>query len=439
MRSTARQSLKLAGNLPSSLLPAVPARHVLKDHSPIELSQFPDSTCADELRAGVSRLRFAPPLEALFRRDHLKRAHVRTRTWGLVTVFFALTFTIQQLRAAGPLNPVSLLDYAFLTLAFVVAWLPWSRFYQSHYLPVASIATPLVSALTAPFSALAVAQGHYEVPILFALQIVAIFQFTGLLFRMALVTCIAMVIGFAVGTILWLPADAAIKYVVTMSLATLIGAIAFHSAEVIARMQFLERRLLGELLERDPLTGLKNRRSFDEHLQRIWMQAQRDARTVAVLMVDADDFKRYNDTYGHQAGDEALRRVGGVLREFGRRPLDLAARYGGEEFALIMNDVTVEHASKVAEQLRAAVAGLGIAHSAARAAATVTLSVGVAVARPVLGRTPHGLVGLADEALYAAKAAGRNRVVVKGPEVYSALDSGKYSVPVERMRDRAAG
>jgi diguanylate cyclase (GGDEF)-like protein len=156
---------------------------------------------------------------------------------------------------------------------------------------------------------------------------------------------------------------------------------------------------------------------------------------LAVLMIDADDFKRYNDTYGHQAGDEALRRIGAVLRGFARRPLDLAARYGGEEFALIMNDVTLDHAAKVAEQLRAAVAGLGIEHSAARSAKTVTLSVGVGIGKPVLGRTPEGLVQLADEALYAAKAAGRNRVVVKGPEAYNNLDSGVFAAP----GNRAAG
>jgi diguanylate cyclase (GGDEF)-like protein len=274
--------------------------------------------------------------------------------------------------------------------------------------------------------------------ILFALQIVGVFQFSGLLFRMALFTCVAMVVGFAVGAGMWLPPDMAGKYIFTMSLATLIGAVTVRDAEITTRTQYLEDKLLGELLERDPLTGLKNRRSFDEHLQRIWMQAQRDQRNVAIIMVDADDFKSYNDSYGHQAGDDALRRIGGVLREFGRRPLDLAARYGGEEFALIMSDVTPEHASKVGEQLRAAVAALNIAHGAARAASTVTLSVGVAVGKPVLDRTPQGLVQLADEALYAAKAAGRNRVVVQGPEAYTSLDSGVFNAP-GRSGSRATG
>lgn len=410
----------------TNLPPALTVR--LNNHRSIDLSQFPDSSCAEELQAGASRLRFAQPLEAAFRRHHLTRVRVRTRTWALVTAVFALTFTTLQLGAKGPLHPHSLLDLFILPFSLLVAWLPWSRFYLSHYLQVARFATPIASALTAPFSAMAAAQGQYEVLILFALQIVGVFQFTGLLFRVALFTCVAMVAGFAIGAAMWLPPDQAIKYVFTMSLATLIGAVAVRDSEIVARTQFLEDRLLRELTERDPLTGLKNRRSFDEHLQRIWMQAQRDGRAMAVLMVDADEFKMYNDTHGHQAGDEVLRRIGGVLREFGRRPLDLAARYGGEEFALIMSDVTVEHAGKVAEQLRAAVAGLGITH-AGTSLANVTVSVGVAVGRPVLGRTPGGLVQLADEALYEAKRSGRNRVVLRGQDAYNSLDSGVFAAP----------
>jgi diguanylate cyclase (GGDEF)-like protein len=410
----------------------------LDNRSTIDLSQFPDSSWAAEVRAGASRLRFDPSLEAAFRQHHLRRARVRTRTWGVVTAVFALTFTALQVSAQGPLHPTSLLDLFILPFSLVVAWLPWSRFYLSHYLQIARFATPVASAVTAPFSALAASQGQYEVLILFALQIVGVFQFTGLLFRMALLTCVAMVLGFAVGAVFWLPPDAAGKYIFTMSLATLIGAVTVRDAEITTRTQYLEDKLLGELLERDPLTGLKNRRSFDEHLLRIWMQAQRDHRPVAIIMVDADDFKTYNDNYGHQAGDEVLRRIGGVLRDFGRRPLDLAARYGGEEFALIMNDVTVEHASKVGEQLRAAVAALSIPHRTARAALTVTLSVGVAVGKPVVGRTPQGLVQLADEALYAAKAAGRNCVVVRGPDAYNSLDSGVFNAP-GRVVGRAVG
>lgn len=403
----------------------------------IDLSQFPNSPCAAELRAGVSRLKFEPPLEAEYRQIHLQRALIRIRAWGALQACFAILFTIGKVSTQGPLHPISLLHYVVVATALATAWLPWSRFYYSHYLPIVRITIPLVALMTAPFSAQQFAGGHTEVVTMLALQVVGTFQFTGLLFRMALVAATGIVAGFYIGAILWnLPPDVAITYVAIMGLAALLASIESRGLETIARTQFLEARLLGELLERDPLTGLKNRRSFDDHLQRIWLQAQRDRRSVAVLMVDVDDFKRYNDTYGHQAGDEALRGISSALREFGRRPLDLVARYGGEEFALIMSDVKVDHASKVAEQLRARIAGLGIAHSAARAADHVTLSIGVAVVEPQLGRTPGGLVQLADEALYAAKAAGRNRVVVRGPEAYMDLDTGVFSVQAEQARSR---
>ncbi len=357
----------------------------------------------------------------------------------MVAALFAIVFTIDRVRLEGFLHPISLLHFLILPGALLVACLPWSRFYYSHYLAIARLALPVFYTVTAPFSAQAFAEGQLVVVTMLALQIVGTFQFTGLLYRMALVTGLGIVAGFAAGAIIWeLAPDVATMYVAIMALAAFLGAVESRGSEAIARTQFLEGRLLGELLERDPLTGLKNRRSFDEHLQRIWLQAQRDERTIAVLMIDVDDFKPYNDTYGHQAGDEALRRIANVLRGFGRRPLDLVARYGGEEFALIMNDVTVEHASKVAEQLRAAVAELGIAHSAARATSTVTLSIGVAVVEPILGRTVGSLVQLADEALYAAKAAGRNCVVVRDSNAYGDVDTGVFAPPAGTSRSLSA-
>ena len=407
----------------------------MRYHKTIDLSQFPDSPYAEELRVGAARLRFSPALELSFRRLHLERTRLRTRVWGGVTAFFSVMVTGVEMLTTGLLHPISLLHYVLLPLALLVAWLPWSRFYQSHYITIAGTLTPIICALTAPFSAQAVAEGRYEVLILLALQVVGIFQFTGLLYRTALVSCIGLITGFAVGAAIWqLPPDASVKYVLALGLVTLLVASAFRGAEVLARTEFLEGQLLGELLERDPLTGLKTRRAFDEHLQRTWMQAQRDRRNVALLMVDVDQFKLYNDLYGHPAGDEALRSVGAVLREFGRRPLDLAARYGGEEFALILHDVTIEHARDVAERVRSAVAGLAIPHRGASAAAVVTLSVGVAIAEPTLGRTARGAVQLADSALYEAKGSGRNRVVVKGLDAYRSSDTGTFLRSIEAAR-----
>jgi diguanylate cyclase (GGDEF)-like protein len=405
----------------------------LNRRSAIDLSQFPDSPYAEELRSGRPRLRFAAALEPGYRRRHLERVHWRARTWGVVSAFFAVAFTLVQLGKLGLSHPISLLHYGIVPLALAVAWLPWSRFYQTHYLAIAGVVAPVVSLLTAPFSAQAAVEGRYEVLVLLPLQIVGLFEFAGLLFRMAFVAACAIVVGFVVGAAIWgLPPLDTFKYALALSLATLLGGLASRGTEALARTEFLEGELLGELVERDPLTGLKNRRSFDEHLQRTWLQAQRDGRKVAVLMIDVDEFKLYNDLYGHVAGDEALRRVGGALREFGRRPLDLAARYGGEEFALILHDVTIEHAREVAEKLRAAVAALAIPHRGASAATTVTLSVGVAMAEPTLGRTARGAVQLADEALYEAKAAGRNRVVIKGVDAHRSLDTGVFVLPSKR-------
>src|SRR6185369_6493889 len=120
----------------------------MAQRSSIDLAQFPDSPYADELRAGVSRLRFAPRLEAAYRTLHLARAVVRARTWGILSAFFAVLFTAVHVEALGPLHPISLLYYALTANALMLAWLPCSRFYQSHYLSIAKYAYPLVACLS---------------------------------------------------------------------------------------------------------------------------------------------------------------------------------------------------------------------------------------------------------------------------------------------------
>src|SRR5690606_3077149 len=131
----------------------------------------------------------------------------------------------------------------------------------------------------------------------------------------------------------------------------------------------------------------------------------------------------FNDRNGHQAGDDALKRIATVVDEFAKRPLDLAARYGGEELAVILFDVPRELAATIAEQLRAAVENLGIRRRGKDEAGVVTISIGVAIVLPTLERSPEGAVQLADEALYAAKRDGRNRVVMYERE-HDALSTG---------------
>ncbi len=169
---------------------------------------------------------------------------------------------------------------------------------------------------------------------------------------------------------------------------------------------------LEELARKDGLTGLANRRAFDEMLERAWRRTLREGGEMALLLLDIDHFKRFNDSYGHQSGDDCLRAVAAVVDKLGRRPDDLACRYGGEEFAVILGGLGPNGATAIAEEIRSAVAGLGVPHEASPSG-FVTVSIGVAAAVARLGgsiRMPESLLQAADHALYKAKTGGRNRV-----------------------------
>lgn len=166
---------------------------------------------------------------------------------------------------------------------------------------------------------------------------------------------------------------------------------------------------LGELSLTDSLTGLGNRRRFDEGWQAEWVHARRAGKPLALLIADVDYFKRYNDGYGHQAGDDCLRRVAQVLQGQSKRAADLVARYGGEEFAIIASGTHREGALQLGEALCRAVAELALPH-ADSSHGRVTISIGAAVLMPGDEMTPSALVQLADAALYRAKREGRNRV-----------------------------
>ena len=168
---------------------------------------------------------------------------------------------------------------------------------------------------------------------------------------------------------------------------------------------------LKTLAAKDGLTGLANRRSFDEALELGWSRARRTGRPLALLFVDVDHFKLFNDQHGHQSGDECLRAVAGVIGENAFQLPNLAARYGGEEFAIIMPETGLEGACRVAERLRGAVMDLRIRHGASGAGPWVTLSVGVATHIPGNDVGSDWFLGQADQALYAAKRLGRNRVI----------------------------
>ncbi|MGD0050191.1 MAG: diguanylate cyclase [Vulcanimicrobiaceae bacterium] len=207
----------------------------------------------------------------------------------------------------------------------------------------------------------------------------------------------------------------------------LLARIRYHSKAYISQIQrdeahqalresqalLLEKNLeLALLTNVDGLTGLSNRRHFDELLGVRWRQAVREQTAFSILMIDVDSFKPYNDTYGHLAGDEVLKQVAEAIRTCCRRPTDLAARFGGEEFIVCFSATSPDRAQEFAEKIRAAVEAVTIPHTGS-AAGTVTVSIGVAWEQPCRGESSLPLIDAADVAMYEAKHSGKNRTMLQ--------------------------
>ena len=173
---------------------------------------------------------------------------------------------------------------------------------------------------------------------------------------------------------------------------------------------------LQRLTNVDGLTGLSNRRYFDEFLTMQWKLAIRDQTPISILMIDVDDFKGYNDTYGHLAGDEVLKLVAATMQENFKRPTDLAARFGGEEFVVILPTTPVASLRLLGERLRRCVETLNIAHSASCVGKCVTISIGGASTSPQTSDPFLRFIQDADDALYQAKRAGKNQVALHGQD-----------------------
>ncbi len=179
-------------------------------------------------------------------------------------------------------------------------------------------------------------------------------------------------------------------------------------------------RKMEDMAHVDGLLGIANRRHFDERFDLEWKRAYRERLPIALLMIDVDHFKKFNDAYGHLAGDDCLRRVADAISG-GKRATDLLARYGGEEFVLLLPSTPLAGAGKAAAEACAAVAKASIAHRASPVAGHVTVSIGVASCTPDDPRGAAELIAAADRALYAAKEGGRDRSVTEDRRLPAAL------------------
>lgn len=209
----------------------------------------------------------------------------------------------------------------------------------------------------------------------------------------------------------------------------LIARIRYHSKAYISQMErdaafrALEKsqkelaaanKILERLSTLDGLTGIPNRRRFDEALNAEWRRSIRHSTSLSLIMLDIDFFKLYNDSYGHQGGDDCLKHVAKCLEETAKRDTDVVARYGGEEFGIILPETGEKAAYELAEAMRARVDNENIAHKSSKVSDHVTISVGVATWLPEKGTPADVLLAAADEALYKSKENGRNKVTSAG-------------------------
>jgi diguanylate cyclase (GGDEF)-like protein len=402
----------------------------------LNLDELPESPYAAALQESAERaLRFPPDLEAGYRAFQLDNARGVVRTWiGLVLLVMFLAGTRRLLGEGAPEGAPSGGVYWFLLLPSwtILTAVTWSRRYAAWYRPVARVAIPLVTLLLAAPAARMLAHGHVEGAAGVAISVLASYLLIGALFVEALAVSGFALVGFlsgALGAVGPIPGFWPWAGLITVLAA--VGALASYGFEKTGRKLFLESGLLREMVWRDGLTGLRNRRAFDDHLSAVWAQATRDKHTVGLLLVDIDHFKAYNDARGHQRGDQCLQQVAAVIKSFARRPLDMAARYGGEELVVVLYHPGSERTLEIAEDLRRAVERVRIEHPQSPTSQFVTVSVGAACVRPRPDRSAGGLVQLADEALYVAKHQARNCVHFQQSE-YMTLDTGTFRGPAVR-------
>ena len=389
------------------------------------------SRYAQELARGFAGGTFSEPLESEYRRSRLAEDHTLIRVAGVLVLAIAGSRGADQILthvwSAFELAQFAVGMVCSIVLA-TVAFTPW---FERAYTPIAQVLVPIRNPLVSVTVAGTAATGQLEALMLLPLLVIGPFFVHGLRFRVALVCVVLAVVVYVVaGLAFGLPPKlVARSCLLLLFVAAACGIVALH-LERTARRSFLESHLIEDLAKRDALTGLNNRRVFDEHLEALWARASTEARVLTIMLIDVDHFKGYNDRYGHQAGDHALQRVASTLQAFVTRPDDVLARYGGEEFAAVFYDTEAFDAQDLAERMRRAVGALALDNLGDTAASAITISLGVAVVEAIQERRPRGGLQLADQALYRAKVKGRNRVELMDQSAYQAMKTGVFAAAV---------
>jgi diguanylate cyclase (GGDEF)-like protein len=394
------------------------------------------SPYAEQLKRGFRGLRFNGLLEKDFREFYIAQNLPRARLSGLIALILVLAVTcIDLLLGSSTLGTLNTLRLGVLCPLLVILGVAISvPAAQRYYTEVVAVGVTLIGFVVTYIAHLGALAGSSYV--LAGLVLVVLYGclFLGLLFNVGVAVATVMIAThFITGVAIGLPFDALYYSTAILGGAAVIGGISTYNLEYALRTNFLETRLLNELAERDGMTRLYNRRIFDDYMERLWRQSRREGTGVAIIFVDIDFFKLYNDLYGHQAGDDCLKRVAQCIARGAKRPFDFAARYGGEEFVLVLYGPPDDYARTVPEQIRRDVLELAIPHAGSQAAKHVTVSVGLALATPETGRSLAGAIQTADEALYQAKREGRNRVVFKDSDSDD-VETGNFRVIQRDLR-----
>ncbi|MFZ5756567.1 MAG: diguanylate cyclase domain-containing protein [Pseudomonadota bacterium] len=385
--------------------------------------------------SGHRLLRFPRDLEREFENEYAQRYLAYRRRVVLLAVFVVLGAGLLDLVFVhGAINQALLFRYGVIApAALAILVFSRTRWFASRQQPVLALFTMLLAGLLFGLMRL----GDEQVVLIYSPGFLLIAVFAGMLlhlrFWLALLLIAAVGVAYVAFVGHWRPQSTEIvaAYTIFYLTGALMALFAGYGIEHTARRQFLHGRLLAlkqnelelanhqlqELVDQDGLTGIANRRHFDHQFDAEWSRARRGGYPLSLLLIDLDFFKNYNDTYGHQAGDDCLIVVGSVLRAHTQRSGDVAARYGGEEFAMILPATTREDAEEIGWRVVRDIAAYRIPHQASDIADVVTASVGVACVVPSPMVTPRDLLAAADNALYRAKRNGRNRVEVAGEDL----------------------
>lgn len=392
-------------------------------------------------------LTFAQPVESQYRNWHIEHARERVQysMFPAMSVILILALAggpVAELRhtlfAADQQRIVDLLRFAvILPTCAAMLLVTYTKVY-SRRLPFTAPPVAMIQGLCLIMFDLLMHRQGYTLSAVMPMLVLSAYMLFGMMHIQA--TVIATLLVTAYGVSGWLAGinSGQRLFDVAMSCFALVLGYCFHySFARTQRLNWFRNMMLTDTVHRDALTNIGNRRMFDVQIERLWNQAIRTRVPIALLLVDLDHFKAFNDHAGHQAGDACLARVAGAIAMSARRPLDLAARYGGEEFVVLLFDVKRDRVEELCRELHANVAALQLPHPASGVGPHVSVSIGAACIEPQTGRHHEGLIQLADEALYAAKEGGRNRTVVMDRE-YATLTTGAFRVPRSRARNQAA-